>query len=127
MRDKISLSKRVKDSIKMAVKHISNFEQTAAEIAIDRGYQYVVCGHIHEPITKTYYNPKGSVEYLNSGDWIENLTALEYQDKSWKLVYYRDLIISEDQIPETDSEDKAVDVNQFYAQFMSQAAHAARL
>lgn len=89
-REKISLSKKVKDSVKAAVKYISNFEQTAAEIAIQNNYDYVICGHIHEPVMKTYETHGGSVQYLNSGDWIENLTALEY-DKEWKLVYFKEL------------------------------------
>jgi UDP-2,3-diacylglucosamine pyrophosphatase LpxH len=90
-KEKISLSKRVKDSVKLAVKHINNFEQTAAEIAIDNGYDYVVLGHIHEPVAKTFVNGKGMVHYLNSGDWIENLTALEYNNSEWKLVHYREV------------------------------------
>ena len=42
----------------------------------------------------------GSVTYLNSGDWIENLTALEYTDR-WNIVYYKDLAISTEQDEET--------------------------
>jgi hypothetical protein len=30
----------------------------------------------------------GSTLYLNSGDWVENLTALEYNKKRWKLYNY---------------------------------------
>jgi UDP-2,3-diacylglucosamine pyrophosphatase LpxH len=90
-RDRISLSKRVKDSVKGAVKFIGNFEQTVSNIAIDNGYDYVICGHIHEPVLKTITNAKGSVQYLNSGDWIENLTSLEYKDGAWHLVHYHDL------------------------------------
>ncbi len=91
-REKISLSKRVKNSVKAAVKHISNFEKTAAEIAIQNGYTHVICGHIHEPVMKKYVGADGIVQYLNSGDWIENLTSLEYTD-DWNLVYYHQLII----------------------------------
>ena len=91
-REKISLSKKVKDSVKAAVKHISNFEQTAADIAIENKYDYVICGHIHEPSQKDFSNDHGSVQYLNSGDWIENLTSLEYNE-GWKLVYYKDLAL----------------------------------
>ncbi|MCW3124394.1 MAG: metallophosphoesterase [Bacteroidetes bacterium] len=87
-RERISLSKKVKDSVKGAVKFISNFEQTAAAIAIDNGYDYVICGHIHEPVMKEINSPKGTVTYLNSGDWIENLTSLEYNDGKWSLVQY---------------------------------------
>jgi UDP-2,3-diacylglucosamine pyrophosphatase LpxH len=84
-RGKISLSKRIKNSVKSAVKFINNFEDTAADIAIDNRYDYVVCGHIHQPIIKTIDTAKGQVVYLNSGDWIENLTALEYNDGEWSL------------------------------------------
>jgi UDP-2,3-diacylglucosamine pyrophosphatase LpxH len=84
-RGKISLSKRIKNSVKSAVKFINNFEQTAADIAIDNGYDFVVCGHIHQPIIKEIKNSKGTVMYLNSGDWIENLTSLEYHEGEWSL------------------------------------------
>jgi UDP-2,3-diacylglucosamine pyrophosphatase LpxH len=89
-RGKISLSKRVKDSVKQAVKFINNFEKTAAEIAITKGYDYVVCGHIHHPEMKRIATEKGEVTYLNSGDWVENLTALEYNRGAWKIYYYND-------------------------------------
>ncbi|CAN5121370.1 UDP-2,3-diacylglucosamine diphosphatase [soil metagenome] len=87
---KISLSKRVKDSVKQAVKFINNFEITAAEIAISKGYDYVVCGHIHHPEMKRIVTDKGEVMYLNSGDWIENLTSLEYSNNAWKIYHYSD-------------------------------------
>lgn len=89
-REKISLSKRVKDSVKSAVKFINDFEKTAAEIAIDNGYQFVVCGHIHQPQMRTVKTEKGEVVYLNSGDWVENLTALEYAGSEWSIYRYRE-------------------------------------
>ncbi len=82
---KMSLSKKIKNSVKKAVLFISNFENTAAEIAIENGYDFVVCGHIHEPCIKTIETKKGKINYLNSGDWIENLTSLEYNNKQWRL------------------------------------------
>jgi UDP-2,3-diacylglucosamine pyrophosphatase LpxH len=85
---KISLSKRVKDSVKQAVKFINDFEITAAGIAIDNGYNYVVCGHIHHPEIKVIKTEKGEVTYLNSGDWVENLTALEYHNNKWRIYRY---------------------------------------
>jgi UDP-2,3-diacylglucosamine pyrophosphatase LpxH len=87
-RGKISLSKRVKDSVKQAVKFINDFEKTAAEIAIENGYDYVICGHIHQPEMKKIVTPKGEVTYLNSGDWVENLTALEYNLGEWRIYRY---------------------------------------
>lgn len=88
--EKISLSKRIKDSVKKAVQFIDNFERTAAGIAIDNGYGYVVCGHIHKPAMKVITTEKGSVTYLNSGDWVENLTALECHEGKWKIYHYRE-------------------------------------
>ena len=84
----ISMSKKIKNSVKSAVKFINNFETIAADIAIENEYDYVICGHIHQPEIKEIANAHGSVMYLNSGDWIENLTALEYHNMEWKLYYY---------------------------------------
>ncbi len=85
---KISLSKNIKNSVKQAVKFINDFEKTVAEIAIANHYSHVLCGHIHHPEIKTLSNENGSVIYLNSGDWIENLTALEYTNGEWRLYKY---------------------------------------
>jgi UDP-2,3-diacylglucosamine pyrophosphatase LpxH len=82
---KLSLSKKIKSSVKSAVKFINNFEQTAAGIAISNRYDYVVCGHIHQPEMREIENEHGKVMYLNSGDWIENLTALEYVNQQWRI------------------------------------------
>ena len=88
-KEKRSFSKRIKDSVKKAVSFITNFETTAAEIAIDKKYDYVVCGHIHKPQMKVVKNENGSVMYLNSGDWVENLTALEYKKSKWCIYEYK--------------------------------------
>ena len=80
-----SLSKKIKSNVKSAVKFISNFENVCTELAIENNFDYVICGHIHEPKMETITTEKGETLYLNSGDWIENLTALEYHKKQWKL------------------------------------------
>ncbi|MFO8029284.1 MAG: UDP-2,3-diacylglucosamine diphosphatase [Cyclonatronaceae bacterium] len=85
---RMSFSRRIKNSVKTAVKFISNFEQTATDLAIENGYHYVICGHIHRPNIKEFRTDKGSVTYLNSGDWVENLTALEYVNGNWSLFQY---------------------------------------
>lgn len=87
---KISLSKKIKNSVKSAVKFVNNFEQTSADIGISNHYQYVVCGHIHQPEIREISNSEGSILYLNSGDWIENLSALEYNDGSWTIYKYEE-------------------------------------
>jgi len=89
-KEKVSLSKKIKDSVKSAIKFINNFEETVTTIAIDNQFDYVVCGHIHQPNIKEVVNNKGSVTYLNSGDWVENLTALEYNNKQWSIYKYED-------------------------------------
>jgi UDP-2,3-diacylglucosamine pyrophosphatase LpxH len=89
-REKISLSKRMKNGVKSAVKFINDFEKTAADIAIENKYDYVVCGHIHQPQYRNVLTDKGNVVYLNSGDWVENLTSLEYDGKSWSIYRYRE-------------------------------------
>ncbi|GIZ08255.1 UDP-2,3-diacylglucosamine diphosphatase [Flavobacterium sp. UMI-01] len=83
-----SFSKKIKASVKKAVKHISDFEETATELAIENHYDYVICGHIHEPKILNKINRNGSTLYLNSGDWVENLTSLEYNKKKWKMRRY---------------------------------------
>jgi UDP-2,3-diacylglucosamine pyrophosphatase LpxH len=80
-----SLSKKIKDNVKSAVKFITNFENVCADLAIENNYDYVICGHIHEPKITFVETEKGKTTYLNSGDWVENLTALEYNNKKWKL------------------------------------------
>ena len=93
-----SFSKKIKSSVKKAVQFISNFETTATEIAIEKKYDYVICGHIHEPKIEKISTKKGTTIYLNSGDWIENLTALEYKNKEWKLFKYEEHCFNTDEL-----------------------------
>ncbi|PKQ45943.1 UDP-2,3-diacylglucosamine diphosphatase [Confluentibacter flavum] len=92
----ISMSKKIKNGVKSAIKFINNFEKIAADIAIENNYDYVVCGHIHQPEIKKIETAEGSVMYLNSGDWVENLTALEYYDNKWHLFSFKDHVTVED-------------------------------
>jgi UDP-2,3-diacylglucosamine pyrophosphatase LpxH len=89
-RPKMSFSKRVKQRVKTAVSYIGDFEQAAAAVAIERGYDFVACGHIHQPQIREIATDKGSITYLNSGDWVENLTALEYHGGMWYIYPYSD-------------------------------------
>ncbi|MDO7174166.1 UDP-2,3-diacylglucosamine diphosphatase [Mariniflexile sp. AS56] len=103
----ISMSKKIKNSVKSAVKFINNFEQIASDIAIENKYDYVICGHIHQPEIKRVETAQGHVMYLNSGDWVENLTALEYYEGAWHLFTFKDHFILEDST-ETDNEEEEV-------------------
>ena len=87
-KEKFSLSKKIKNGVKKAVKHINDFEQIASDLAIEKNYKYVVCGHIHQPQIVRKVNRNGTCLYLNSGDWVENLTSLEYNQKRWKLYQF---------------------------------------
>ena len=88
---KLSLSKKIKNSVKSAVKFINSFEQTAADIAIVNEYDFVVCGHIHQPEMREISNQYGKTMYLNSGDWVENLTSLEYVNNEWSIYRFNEM------------------------------------
>jgi UDP-2,3-diacylglucosamine pyrophosphatase LpxH len=98
-REKMSFSKKVKNSVKKAVAWIGDFEQTAAELAIEKKYDYVICGHIHQPQKRVVETKDGSVTYLNSGDWVENLTSLEYHNNEWAIYQYDEKQFAKQQAP----------------------------
>jgi len=85
----VSFSKKIKASVKGAVKFINAFEDTAAMIAARKGIDTIVCGHIHHPEMRTIQVENHGINYLNSGDWIENLTSLEYNNGQWRIFNYR--------------------------------------
>lgn len=87
-RERISISKKVMAGVNKAVTKINDFEQIAAELAIEKKYDYVICGHIHQPQQRQITNQNGTVTYLNSGDWVEHLTSLEYTNQNWKIFTY---------------------------------------
>ena len=102
---KLSLSKKIKNSVKTAVKFINSFEQTAADIAIGNQYEYVVCGHIHQPEMREISNQYGKTMYLNSGDWIENLTSLEYVNNEWTVYRFNENEVEHKGVPVTEEDD----------------------
>lgn len=85
----VSFAAKVKKSVKGAVKYISDFEDTAIQLAAEKGYDYVICGHIHRPQIRDVVATNGNkVTYLNSGDWVEHLTALEFCNGQWRIYEY---------------------------------------
>ncbi len=112
-KERISISKKIKNGVKSAVKYINNFEIVCADIAIRNGYDYVVCGHIHQPEIKTLKNEEGSVQYLNSGDWVENLTSLEYNNNEWRL-YHHPIRIKKEKNIATDQDYVFLDNKQLF-------------
>lgn len=114
---KLSLSKRIKNSVKSAVKFINNFENTAADIGISNKYDYVICGHIHQPEIREITNHHGSIMYLNSGDWIENLTSLEYNNGEWLIYKYNEKEVPEENI---DDEEPELTNNQLFSNMLQE-------
>lgn len=83
----LSLSQKIKQSVKQATSFIGKFEEHLVQYAKNNGYDGVICGHIHEAKIKTINN----ISYFNSGDWIEGLTALvETLDGKWQIVTYKE-------------------------------------
>jgi UDP-2,3-diacylglucosamine pyrophosphatase LpxH len=67
-----SLSQFLKHKVKNAVSYIGRFEEAVAAEAQRRGFDGVVCGHIH----KAEMRDVDGIRYCNDGDWVESLTAL---------------------------------------------------
>ena len=84
----MSFAKKVKYRVKEAVKFISDFEETVIKLAAEQDYDYVICGHIHRPAMRVDEQFGRKVIYLNAGDWVESLTALEYQWGRWSIHKY---------------------------------------
>ncbi|UKT63298.1 UDP-2,3-diacylglucosamine diphosphatase [Pedobacter mucosus] len=115
-KEKMSFSKKIKAKFKDAVKFINSFEQTASILAIEKGYDFVVCGHIHQAEKREIIADGGKVTYLNSGDWVESLTALEYNHRDWTIFKYEHLDFIKDEVDEgilSDAEDlkSKLDIN----------------
>jgi UDP-2,3-diacylglucosamine pyrophosphatase LpxH len=67
-----SLSAYLKRRVKNAVQFVCNFEEAVAREAVERGFDGIVCGHIHCAEIRQI----GDVTYYNDGDWVESCTAL---------------------------------------------------
>ncbi|PJJ83964.1 UDP-2,3-diacylglucosamine diphosphatase [Mucilaginibacter auburnensis] len=126
-REKMSFSKKIKAKFKDAVKFINQFEQTAADLAVSKEYQYVICGHIHQAEIREISatdNP-GKVLYLNSGDWVENLTSLEYHNGKWNIFTYTPTDFEDDNdfsdVSDTEDLDAKMDVNLLLERFRKEA------
>ncbi len=72
-----SLSAHLKRKVKNAVQYIGSFEEAVAREAHERGFDGIVCGHIHCAEIRQI----GDITYYNDGDWVESCTAL-VEDRS---------------------------------------------
>ena len=102
-----SLSQYLKHKVKRAVSHVNHFEEAVAAEARARGYQGVVCGHIHRPEMREI---EGTL-YLNDGDWVESLSALvEHRDGQLELVHWHRLGHDDLSMPEPEPEAEIADL-----------------
>lgn len=82
-----SLSKYVKDSVKSSVSFISDFESVLSNHARNKGFDGIICGHIHKAEIRTI----DEIEYLNCGDWVESCTAIvETFDGEFMIINWLD-------------------------------------
>lgn len=80
----ISISQKIKESVKVATNYVNDFEITALSMATKKGCNGVICGHIHQPADRMIDGKR----YLNSGDWIENMSAICI-DNAGKVYLYK--------------------------------------
>jgi len=91
-----SLSQVVKQRVKAAVNYVSDFEEKLTELAKSRNCDGIICGHIHQPAIREI----DGLTYMNSGDWVESLSALvEDHDGNWMLMYYNEAQMSASEEP----------------------------
>lgn len=102
-----SFSQRIKQRVKEAVNYVSDFEEKITELAKANHCDGIICGHIHKPDIRQI----NDILYMNSGDWVESMTALvEDHSNNWDLLFF----LRENDIPiiEEDS-DELVDNEAF--------------
>lgn len=84
-----SLSQQIKSKVKAAVNYVSDFEEKLAELAKSRNCNGIICGHIHQPAIREI----NGITYMNSGDWVETMSALtEDYEGNWQLAYYNESV-----------------------------------
>ena len=84
-----SVSKAIKSKVKSAVSFVDQYEVQLQKLAHQRGCQGIICGHIHTPADKQVED----IHYLNSGDWVESLSAIiEHHDGRMELVTYQEFM-----------------------------------
>ncbi len=86
-KEAFSFAKWVKSKVKGAVSFVGKYQEQLQELAHLRGCRGIICGHIHTPADQQV----GDVHYLNSGDWVESLTAVvEHLDRTFEVITYGD-------------------------------------
>lgn len=89
-KERMSLVSRIKNELSTATNYIQQFEETAVKLAYKENFDVVICGHSHTPRIKKHIIEGKEITYMNSGDWVENLSALEYQFGKWSMYEYHE-------------------------------------
>jgi UDP-2,3-diacylglucosamine pyrophosphatase LpxH len=114
-----SLSQYVKGKVKTAVAYVDQYEEELSKMAKSKGCDGIICGHIHKAENRTI----DGITYLNSGDWVETMSALaEDHDGNWQLIFYNEIDFRikpqhEETPVETIPEMKLVAFNKFEGDF----------
>ncbi len=115
-RDDLSRGSKIASLNAREYSTLSKFDQSAVNMALQNNYDTLICGYSHQPRKVFFESRKGQCLYLNSGDWTEHLTALEYSFKRWKIynfkfdkltAFYGDEELKEIRVPELLRDDKA--------------------
>lgn len=91
-RKETNYTKKIKDKTKSTVKKQNNFELQNIDYADEKDYDVVLCGHTHNPGKWEYdskFKKEKKIVYYNSGDWMDNCTALEYNNEEWSIMKYK--------------------------------------
>ena len=112
------LYKSMKDRILKEKKVLTNFERAIANAALSKNIDLVICGHTHIPTDKIISTEKGTVRYINCGDWVEHFSAAECIDGEWKLNYFGTKLEEEPELP--DDELYIPDKNQLYRSILEE-------
>jgi UDP-2,3-diacylglucosamine pyrophosphatase LpxH len=105
---RVSLTRSIKHRLASATAWIDRFEEMCAETAVRGGFDTIICGHIHQPAIRHIAVGEERPLYLNSGDWVENGTALEYAHGRWQLVRFDQLVEEGVVFPQRLEETRAV-------------------
>ena len=117
------LYKSMKDRIAKRKKVLTNFEKAIANAAVNKNIDLVICGHTHIPVDKQIETDKGSVRYINCGDWVEHFSAAECTNGYWSLNYFPS---EEDEEIESPNDELFIpDKKQLYKSIVEEMAVAA--
>ena len=101
-----SLSQKIKSKVKLAVNYVTDFEEKLAELAKAQNCDGIICGHIHQAAIREI----NGITYMNSGDWVETMSALvEDYDGTWSIAYFNTQN-TEEETERTNKEEKPLSI-----------------